>query len=106
MQVHRGFYEAAKVLYDQFLPLVEQHLSTSPFAKITFAVRSLLLPMPISAHQTTVSHQDQEKDKVETSRVTARHGRSISGRQTARNCAGPLAGRRRRDAADAHVPPT
>ena len=38
-QVHRGAYEAAKVLYDQFLPLVEEHLALSPFAKIVFTVR-------------------------------------------------------------------
>ena len=38
MQVHRGFYEAAKILYDQYLPLVEEHLASDPFAKIVFTV--------------------------------------------------------------------
>ena len=41
LQVHRGFYEAAKILYDQFLPLVEEHLASDPFAKIVFTVRHL-----------------------------------------------------------------
>lgn len=37
-QVHRGVYEAAKVLYDRFLPLIYEHLDSSPFARITFTV--------------------------------------------------------------------
>lgn len=37
--VHRGVYEAAKVLYDRFLPLVHEHLDTSPFAQVAFTVR-------------------------------------------------------------------
>ena len=33
-QVHRGVYEAAQQLYDRFLPLVQDHLASSPFAKV------------------------------------------------------------------------
>lgn len=33
-QVHRGVYEAAQQLYDRFLPLVQEHLASSPFAKV------------------------------------------------------------------------
>lgn len=33
-QVHRGVYEAAQLLYDRFLPLVQDHLASSPFAKV------------------------------------------------------------------------
>lgn len=34
LQVHRGVYEAAQQLYDRFLPLITDHLATSPFAKV------------------------------------------------------------------------
>ncbi len=34
LQVHRGVYETAVLLYDRFLPLVQDHLATSPFAKV------------------------------------------------------------------------
>ena len=40
MQVHRGVYEAAKLLYERFRPMVEEHLASSPFAKITFVGHS------------------------------------------------------------------
>ena len=41
LQVHRGVYEAAKLLYDRYKPMVEEHLVTSPFAKIAFVGHSL-----------------------------------------------------------------
>ena len=44
-QVHRGIYEAARILYDIFLPMVEEHLASSPFAKLVFTVR---LKLPFS----------------------------------------------------------
>ena len=41
LQVHRGVYEAAEILYQRFLPLVVEHLASRPFAKIAFTVRVL-----------------------------------------------------------------
>ena len=40
-QVHRGTYEAAQVLYERFLPLIYEHLDSSPFSKISFTVRAM-----------------------------------------------------------------
>lgn len=39
LQVHRGVYNAAELLYQRFLPMVEEQLASSPFAKIAFTVR-------------------------------------------------------------------
>ncbi len=36
--VHRGVYEAALVLYERFLPMVEEHVRANPFAKLAFTV--------------------------------------------------------------------
>lgn len=36
MRIHRGVYEAAQKLYDDILPLVKQHVATSPFATVSF----------------------------------------------------------------------
>lgn len=41
VKVHRGVYQAALRLYDRFLPLVVEHVSSSPFAKVVFAGHSL-----------------------------------------------------------------
>jgi hypothetical protein len=41
VKVHRGVYEAAQQLYDRFLPLVQDHLASSPFAKVSFTGHSL-----------------------------------------------------------------
>ncbi|EFJ41746.1 hypothetical protein VOLCADRAFT_98293 [Volvox carteri f. nagariensis] len=41
VKVHRGVYEAALVLYDRFLPLVYEHLESSPFSKIAFTGHSI-----------------------------------------------------------------
>ncbi|PNH07557.1 hypothetical protein TSOC_005973, partial [Tetrabaena socialis] len=41
VRIHRGVYEAAKVLYDDLLPLVMQHIETSPYATVTFTGHSL-----------------------------------------------------------------
>ncbi|GFR45559.1 hypothetical protein Agub_g6953 [Astrephomene gubernaculifera] len=41
VRIHRGVYEAAKVLYRDLLPLVQQHLETSPFATVSFTGHSL-----------------------------------------------------------------
>jgi len=41
VKVHRGVYEAAQVLYDRFLPLVQDHLATSPTARVAFTGHSL-----------------------------------------------------------------
>ncbi|PSC69354.1 alpha beta-hydrolase isoform B [Micractinium conductrix] len=41
LKVHRGVYEAANQLYDRFLPLVQDHLASSPFAKVAFTGHSL-----------------------------------------------------------------
>ena len=38
VKVHRGVYAAAEALYDRFLPLVREHLLSSPYAKIVFTV--------------------------------------------------------------------
>ena len=49
VKVHRGVYAAAQALYDRFLPLVEEHLASSPYAKIMFSVRCSrvhLYPVP------------------------------------------------------------
>lgn len=40
-QVHRGVYETAQVLYRRFLPLVQEHVAASPFAKVVFTGHSL-----------------------------------------------------------------
>lgn len=37
-QVHRGVYQTALALYERFQPLVEEHLASSPFAKVSFTV--------------------------------------------------------------------
>ena len=41
VSVHRGIYAAAQALYERFLPMVQEHLSSSPFAKIVFTGHSL-----------------------------------------------------------------
>ena len=41
LQVHRGVYEAAKMLYERFRPMLEEHLAGSPFAKVAFVGHSL-----------------------------------------------------------------
>jgi len=41
VKVHRGVYEAALRLYGRFLPLVVEHVASSPFAKVVFAGHSL-----------------------------------------------------------------
>ena len=38
VQVHRGVYVAAEILYERFKPMVEEQLASSPFAKIAFTV--------------------------------------------------------------------
>ena len=38
MQVHRGVYVAAEILYERFKPMVEEQLASSPFAKVAFTV--------------------------------------------------------------------
>ncbi len=38
VQVHRGVYAAAIALYERFLPLVYEHIESSPFSKIAFTV--------------------------------------------------------------------
>jgi hypothetical protein len=39
--VHRGVYETAMVLYDRFLPLVQEHVASYPSARIAFTGHSL-----------------------------------------------------------------
>lgn len=39
--MHRGVYETAQVLYRRFLPLVQEHVAASPFAKVVFTGHSL-----------------------------------------------------------------
>ncbi|GLI64249.1 hypothetical protein VaNZ11_007448 [Volvox africanus] len=41
VRIHRGVYEAAKTLYDDLLPLVQQHLEEFPNALVSFAGHSL-----------------------------------------------------------------
>ncbi|KAK9831400.1 hypothetical protein WJX81_001243 [Elliptochloris bilobata] len=41
VKVHRGVYETAQVLYRRFLPLVQEHVAASPFAKVVFTGHSL-----------------------------------------------------------------
>jgi len=41
VQVHRGVYETAQVLYTRFLPLVQEHIAATPFAKVVFTGHSL-----------------------------------------------------------------
>lgn len=43
VKVHRGVYHTAMALYERFLPLVMEHLASSPFAKIAFTVRHFIL---------------------------------------------------------------
>ena len=38
LQVHRGVYVAAEILYERFKPMVEEQLASSPFAKVAFTV--------------------------------------------------------------------
>jgi hypothetical protein len=38
IKVHRGAYEAAKALYERFLPLVQEQVHRDPTAKIAFTV--------------------------------------------------------------------
>ncbi len=39
--MHRGVYDAAKRLYKRFKPMLEEHLGSSPFAKVAFVGHSL-----------------------------------------------------------------
>ena len=41
VKVHRGVYETAMLLYDRFLPLVQDHIASSPTARIAFTGHSL-----------------------------------------------------------------
>ena len=41
VKVHRGVYETALLLYDRFLPLVQDHVASSPRARIAFTGHSL-----------------------------------------------------------------
>lgn len=41
VKVHRGVYETALLLYDRFLPLVQDHVASSPTARIAFTGHSL-----------------------------------------------------------------
>lgn len=41
IKVHRGAYEAALVLYDRFLPLVQEQSDKDPFARICFTGHSI-----------------------------------------------------------------
>lgn len=41
VHVHRGVYETAKILYDRFLPLVQEHIASAPSARIVFTGHSL-----------------------------------------------------------------
>jgi hypothetical protein len=41
VKVHRGVYETAMILYDRFLPLVQDHVASSPSAHIAFTGHSL-----------------------------------------------------------------
>lgn len=41
VRVHRGVYEAALVLYDDLLPIVQQHIMSSPEGKISLSGHSL-----------------------------------------------------------------
>lgn len=50
VQVHRGVYEAALALYERFLPLVYEHLESSPFSKIAFTVSGRAAPYLRQAH--------------------------------------------------------
>ena len=38
VQVHRGVYVAAEILYERFKPMVKEQLASSPFAKVAFTV--------------------------------------------------------------------
>lgn len=37
VRIHRGVYEAAQLLYEDLLPLVQQHLAASPHATISLS---------------------------------------------------------------------
>jgi hypothetical protein len=41
VKVHRGVYQAALLMYDQFVPLVEEHLARDPEAQVAFTGHSL-----------------------------------------------------------------
>ncbi|KAJ9527248.1 hypothetical protein QJQ45_025478, partial [Haematococcus lacustris] len=41
VKVHRGVYEAAQILYKRFLPMVYEHLDSSPCAKVCFTGHSI-----------------------------------------------------------------
>ena len=47
VQVHRGVYVAAEILYERFKPMVEEQLASSPFAKVAFTVRLTALHHPV-----------------------------------------------------------
>jgi hypothetical protein len=38
VKVHRGVYQTALFLMARFQPMVEEHLASSPFAKVAFTV--------------------------------------------------------------------
>ena len=41
VKVHRGVYETAMIFYDRFLPLVQDHVASSPNSRIAFTGHSL-----------------------------------------------------------------
>lgn len=41
VKVHRGVYETAQILYDRFLPLVQEYVASAPTARIVFTGHSL-----------------------------------------------------------------
>lgn len=41
VRIHRGVYEAAQLLYDDLLPLVQAHLEASPLGAVSFSGHSL-----------------------------------------------------------------
>jgi hypothetical protein len=41
VHVHRGIYEAALALYPRFCAIVEEHLASSPYARVSFTGHSL-----------------------------------------------------------------
>lgn len=58
VQVHRGVYVAAEILYERFKPMVEEQLASSPFAKVAFTVivMLVLLHSPIACDQFGYKH--------------------------------------------------
>lgn len=72
--VHRGVYEAALVLYERFLPMVEEHVRANPFAKLAFTVRWV-----VHASSPTATTTNNTCVRAHATSISLQQGHSLGG---------------------------